>query len=70
MDRRDRDFTARPQPEQEWLLQETWCDSCQAADLGMVEPHEYEEDGSVYVEGLCRNCRSVVRAEVMEWEAG
>ena len=69
MPRIQRDFAARSPAEQEWLLQNTWCDGCDEADLGMSAPREYEEDGSVYVQGRCLKCGQVVRSEVFE-EAG
>lgn len=61
---------ARSAQEREWMLQNTWCDACAEADLGMDAPREYGEDGRVYVEGLCRKCRRGVRSEVVERDAG
>jgi len=52
------------------MLQNTWCDTCAEADLGMDAPREYEEDGRVYVEGQCRKCRRGVRSEIVERDAG
>jgi len=52
------------------MLQNTWCDACAEADLGMDAAHEYEEDGRVYVEGRCRKCRRTVCSEVVERDAG
>jgi len=59
-----RDFSARPESEQAWLLKDTWCDKCGAADLGMRDPHEYTEDGANYVEGLCLRCGGPVRSSI------
>jgi hypothetical protein len=59
-----RDFTARLQADQQWLLENTWCSVCGAADLGMRDPHEYAEDGAVYVEGSCVQCGSTVRSAI------
>lgn len=66
MARAERDFAARSAREQEWLLQNTWCDVCAEADLGMDAPREYEADGCVFVEGQCRKCRRDVRSEVVD----
>jgi hypothetical protein len=52
------------------MLQNTWCDACGEADLGMNSPREYEEDGRVYVEGQCRKCGREGRSEVIEKSAG
>jgi len=30
------------------MLQNTWCDVCGKADLGMSEPQEYEEEKDLY----------------------
>jgi hypothetical protein len=51
------------------MLENTWCDKCQAADLGMTEPVEYENDGAVFVEGKCVRCASRVVSEVHERDA-
>lgn len=61
-----RNFSARPTSEQEWMLENTWCDSCREADVGMDSPQEYEEQGKIYVEGSCRRCGARVRSEVNE----
>jgi len=70
MARTERDFAERSAQERDWMLQNTWCDACGEADLGMDAPREYEEDGRVYVEGKCRKCRRRVRSEVVERDAG
>jgi hypothetical protein len=59
-----RDFNARPYTDQKWLLENTWCSACGAADLGMRDPSEYEEDGAIYVEGCCLRCGSAVRSSI------
>lgn len=69
MARTKRNFAVRSAREREWILQNTWCDGCAEADLGMDAPREYEENGRVYVEGQCRKCRRRVRSEVVERDA-
>jgi hypothetical protein len=59
-----RNFKLRPQEEQKWMTENTWCDFCQKADLGMIGPFEYEENGSIFVAGLCRKCGAEIRSEV------
>ena len=70
MARKARDFKARPLREQKWMLNNTWCDECGEADLGMHSPHEYEENGQIFVEGLCRRCGRVVLSEVRDENDG
>jgi len=62
----ERDFQARPQAEQQWMLDNTWCDACAEADLGMRDVREFVADGVVFVEGSCRKCGAQVRSEVVE----
>lgn len=53
MSRKLRNFESRNESEKEWMLDNTWCDSCGEANLGMIESIEYEEAGVVFVEGKC-----------------
>ena len=66
MSRNEREFAARPEWEQNWFVENTWCDVCNAADIGLIDPAEYEEDGSVFVEGKCRQCGNRVVSEIIE----
>ena len=61
-----RNFKDRPADEQKWILKTTWCDICQAENLGMLDPVEYTEDGEIFVEGKCARCGNVVVSEVAE----
>ena len=70
MSRKEPQFSDRPQSEQEWMLENTWCDQCGAADLGMIDPFEYEEDGIVYVSGSCKKCGETVKSEVIGKDVG
>ncbi len=70
MNRIDRDFAVRPELEREWMQENTWCDRCSLADLGINSPREYKENGKIYVEGECRKCGEPVRSEVTEPETG
>jgi hypothetical protein len=67
--RQDRHFLERPQFEREYFLAHTWCDVCAEADVGMHSPREYEEEGSIYLEGICTRCGNTVRSEVTEYDA-
>jgi hypothetical protein len=59
-----RDFRARPQEDQKWLQENTWCDTCDLADLGIPDPHEYAEGGALYVEGNCLRCGTTIRSTI------
>ena len=56
MSRIERDFFQRDSEDQKAFLEQTWCDDCQAENLGMVEPVEYEIDGEILLEGKCKKC--------------
>lgn len=61
-----RDFFARDEEEQQAFLLQTWCDNCQAADLGMHTPLEYLLDGTIFVEGTCNKCGEQVFTELTD----
>lgn len=63
-----RDFYARDPEEQAAFLQNTWCNQCQAMDLGMVEPVEYEFLERIFIEGKCAQCGAVTITEVIDDE--
>ena len=65
MARTERDFYDRTPEERSWLENETWCDGCCQANLGLIEPHEYEENGTVFIEGTCRSCGGRVASRIM-----
>lgn len=61
-----RDFFSRDDEEQQAFLTQTWCDHCMEADLGMSDPIEYEQDGTVFVEGACKKCGQPVYTELTD----
>ena len=61
-----RDFYARDPEEQAAFLHNTWCNECQAVDLGMVDPIEYEFMQRIFIEGKCASCGAVTITEVIE----
>jgi hypothetical protein len=61
-----RDFFARDLEEQQAFIQNTWCNTCQKVDLGMVEPEEYEFMERIFVEGKCAVCGEVTITEIVE----
>jgi hypothetical protein len=65
MPRIPRDFSKREALEKKFILEDTWCDVCDKADLGMVHPVEFEEDGEVIVEGICARCGGPIRTTII-----
>ena len=63
-----RDFFARDEEEKKAFLEQTWCDHCQEANLGMVEPIEYELNDTVFIEGKCAKCGNIILTELTEDE--
>ena len=61
-----RDFNQRDEWEQESLLADTWCSTCNEASLGIENPSEYEVKGVVYLEGTCPQCGEQVVMTINE----
>ena len=61
-----RDFFARDEDEQKLFTEQTWCDACGQADLGMHTPIEYALGDSIFIEGQCNQCNSPVVTELSE----
>ena len=59
-----RDFSIRDEDERDILLSETWCHFCNDSDLGMVEPYEYEANGTIFLEGKCAECGNTIVSEI------
>ena len=66
MNRIPRNFQSRSQIEQNWMLDNTWCNNCNEAGIGMKNPVEYEENGIIFVEGQCLRCGKIVRSEITD----
>ncbi|MEH6627918.1 MAG: hypothetical protein V7739_15845 [Motiliproteus sp.] len=64
MSKEQQDFFSRPEEEQQAFLNQTWCNDCMKADLGMKEPEEYIQDGKRYVEGKCNSCGNSIVTEL------
>ncbi|WP_396586635.1 hypothetical protein [Bermanella sp. R86510] len=68
----ERDFYQRSAEDQDAFLQQTWCNNCQQVDLGMTDPVEFEQDGTIFIQGKCKKCGETVTTEIAdddEWEA-
>ncbi|MCT7358520.1 MAG: hypothetical protein COB09_08815 [Thalassobium sp.] len=66
MERTERDFYARDKEDQDAFLSQTWCNNCMEADLGMVEPVEFEQEGVIFIEGKCAKCGESVTTEIAD----
>lgn len=67
-ERIERDFNLRDEEEKKAFLEQTWCNQCQEVNLGMVEPEEYELNETVFIEGKCAKCGSIILTELTEDE--
>ncbi len=61
-----RNFQTRESSEQEWLINNNYCDYCKKADTGIVSPIEYEINGKIFVEGFCKVCGNICISEIIE----
>ncbi|MCP4035438.1 MAG: hypothetical protein GY733_00755 [bacterium] len=66
MGRVQRDFYRRECTERTWMIENTWCGHCRLPDLGIDDPREFEEDGCIYLEGVCRICGRTLTSEVVD----
>lgn len=67
-ERIERDFNTRDEEEKKAFLEQTWCNQCQEVNLGMVEPVEYEQNDTVFIEGKCAKCGSIILTELTDDE--
>jgi len=66
MAKQERDFYKRDPEEQAAFLEQTWCNNCLEVDLGMTDPVEYEQDGTIMIEGKCKKCGEPVITELAD----
>lgn len=59
-----RDFYERDEFQQYDVLKAVWCDECDAPNLGIEDPVEYEEGGIILLEGKCAQCGEEVIARI------
>ncbi|WP_299181775.1 hypothetical protein [uncultured Neptuniibacter sp.] len=67
-ERIERDFNLRSEEDKKAFLEQTWCDHCQEVNLGMVEPEEYELNETIFIEGKCAKCGTVILTELTDEE--
>ena len=61
-----KDFYLRPIDEQEWLIENTWCERCQKADIGIENPTEFKKNGKLYISGFCKSCGIELISEIKD----
>ncbi len=59
------EFNLRTEEEREMLIADVWCSKCQEYNTGLDEPHEYEGNGVLFLEGKCTQCGSTVASEIL-----
>lgn len=52
--------------ELQWLTSETYCNSCNKPDLGIVNPTLYNEDGEKFIEGNCSVCGTLCKSKISD----
>lgn len=63
------DINTLPDIEGSIYLEDSWCDKCQEADLGIVNPELYFEGGRKYIGGNCKVCGEICISEIKEKQA-
>ena len=58
-------FDDLEQCDKEFFINDSWCDYCDEADLGITEPNIYILDEKQYLEGNCKVCGNKQTTEVV-----
>ena len=64
------DISTLTEMEKDIYLKDSWCSKCQEADLGIVSPELYLEDGRKYISGNCKVCGEICVSEIIEKQVG
>ena len=59
------DFNSLSDLDKDFFLNDSWCDKCNEADLGIIEPELYIESEHQYISGKCSKCKEVCISEVV-----
>lgn len=65
-----RNFFVRDANERDIICENSWCDNCGEADIGLINPVEYEEAGQIFVEGACVRCGDRILNTINEERSG
>ena len=60
----ERNFNERDIDEQEWITENNYCEQCKKADTGLNFPIEYEFEGKLFIDGICKVCGTACRTEM------
>ncbi|GHB79634.1 hypothetical protein GCM10008107_31460 [Psychrosphaera saromensis] len=58
-------FDDLEQFDQEFFINDSWCNYCDEADLGIIEPKIYILDEKQYLEGNCKVCCKKQTTEIV-----
>ncbi|WP_111643405.1 hypothetical protein [Marinimicrobium alkaliphilum] len=60
------DLSALPEIDRDIYLNDSWCDDCNEADLGINNPELYIDGGRKYIGGTCKVCGAICTSEIIE----
>lgn len=60
------DLSTISEVEKDIYLNDSWCDKCNEADLGIVGAELYVENGRKYIRGNCKICGTECISEIIE----
>jgi hypothetical protein len=59
------DFNSLDELEKSMYLDDTWCDNCSKADLGIDKPELYVENNRKFISGSCKVCGESCSSEII-----
>ncbi len=59
------DLSSLNEIERSIYFDDTWCDHCSKADLGIVKPELYIEDNRQFITGSCKVCGTHCTSEII-----
>ena len=62
--RLERNFKDKDFEERVWITENNYCKKCKKADTGLIFPIEYEFDGKIFIDGICKICGTLCRTEL------
>jgi len=62
------DLSSLDEIERSIYLDETWCDKCSEADLGIDKPELYIENNCKFISGSCTVCGELCISEIFTQE--
>jgi hypothetical protein len=59
------DLSSLDEIERSLYLDDTWCDNCSEADLGIGRPELYIENNRKFISGSCNVCGELCTSEII-----